>query len=953
MASRLAANAIRLYTSETAAGLDLYPGKIGERVPRTQTSVWERRVVTGPVSADAESLLSSWTQDDYSGGFGIVDANETTDTSRIAFGLIDGRRPKSMCLPPLTELIPSPTWVETGSFWPLGDIGTQFYGAWANGISGYNTATDLWHTTQNAWPAGFAPVNEAVSFCGKLYVPGGSTGIAILSELTAATGTLTVSHLSSNFGVTAVALGLHDGKLWAIDTANKLWMLTVYGATLDPTTVGSWGPFDKESGTTGTEVKDVFDNSVILDTGVTPTELFSWFNSGQKETLWCVTRGQGAYLFDPGQAVWIKSRIKEGAHPDWGLASEVFRDGEDVFIAGGGLDLTRFTIANVEVPISGPSKDQGVPPEYQGTIVDLLSERSSLYALVDAGTSVAAGAPTSTWTLQQIVGGIGAVNGLFQSPQQVAVDSSGNVYVADRDNNRVQKFTSAGVYSGAITGLTAPVGVCVNAAGTNLWIAHGLRIDRYTTGLVFETNVKTFDGGGALRHIAPGNINLYFTRTGQSGVQVMAYAGGDVYSLASSTDCVGVATDATYVYFVDRTNNLVRKYVQATDVLDTSWGSAGTANGQFDDPTGICLDDSGDVWVCDYGNQRLQRFSNAGVYQTKFAHSTPVGIGRATGDILWVSSAQHNLRKWDEVTVSSPAVAARSWLGAWTGTAWCALWDAADTVVPTWMRVSLTGDHALWWGDSNGVAYRQLLPPPFFNPASRVILGAYPFAATGWMESIRYDANMSGWDKIASHFFAMLDYAGPDTYVDISYRTDADQFDSGLLDPPYRAWKRIDRIGRVLAWFDDTTVDAFSGLPRHEGEPFQWIQFRYDFVRGDDTFKSPIWMWHSLHHLSVPQDSASFVLKIPLAAKEAKPFKRSPDEMAETLRALQTTRKMVHLQTRNADPDHPEWKVFFRGRVTAVKSEFYVGANNNLDEIMVVNFVELGASSNEFTTVAP
>jgi hypothetical protein len=74
--------------------------------------------------------------------------------------------------------------------------------------------------------------------------------------------------------------------------------------------------------------------------------------------------------------------------------------------------------------------------------------------------------------------------------------------------------------------------------------------------------------------------------------------------------------------------------------------------------------------------------------------------------------------------------------------------------------------------------------------------------------------------------------------------------------------------------------------------------------------------------------------------------------MAETLFGLQTYRGMVHLQTHSPDPDHPEWQVYFRGKVTQVKSEGYIGADNNLAEVVTLSFVEIGAASLTNTTVA-
>ncbi len=1476
MATRLPPNSIRLYTSATERGKDLYPVVPGERASRVQTAAWDRRMVTGPVGADAEQLISSWTQDDYSGGFGIIDGNESTDTARIAFGVIDPRRPKSMCLPPLTEEIDPPSWATTATYgaYPLGDVGTQMYHGFENGIAGWDHGGQDWHVTENNWPVGwepFAPVNHPVSFCGALFVPGGAEGFAHLVEATPASGTLTVSTLAD---ITAVCFGLHESKLWAIDTENNLWQLTTVGAAAGATTLANW-----------TQVKDAFGNDFTLDTSLTPTTLFNYFNAAQQETLWVTTLGQGAYMFNPDEPRWIQATVRPGAHPEWGLAADVFRDGEDLFIVAGGLDLTRFTSGQIEVPLSGMSKDQGVPTIYQGQIVDLNADRSTFYGLVRAGLGVTEGVPALGWVAQQTVGSLGSAAGQFSSPAQVAVDNTnGFMYVADTANSRVQQFTTAGVYSNTISGLTGvtgvsvgpagnvyvaytgairkynaslalqwsvalegavelatdgthlfvtlashliekrlctdgslidtwgdttsttdwvqqityapatsivgvlqgtfagtegtavgeftepyqvavdslgrpytvdgsndhvvrwnadgssptafvsgitnPRGVCIdaadnvyitsedgdtpevrkyNASGTLQWTrnfgsgnnckhcttdgtkllicddegekilvvscATGLNIGdgdyadssgsgngqwggtdspygicndgthfyatdpansrvqkmtiaagvyvtqwavpadcyaiaaaangdilvasqsddaiyRYTntgtlvssvtatnvTGLgsytagnvlwslsdvtmdlkkwgesalldnpgqiardtggnfyvadtnndrlvkltsagVFSTHITELDGitgvavdssgniyvchsettlekfnsslvsqwtqtvGDNLRHLATDNTNLYatdfdldvvFKRLCSTGAAVatlgsagtgngqyngpygittdgthlwvvdqtnnrvqkidlvgayvakwtisasargvaldasgdvlvaepnlslvkrythtgtaiddldttnptgIAVATGDVLWITSSSgdnisvwDEVtteggqassddgefdtprGVDVDTTHVYVVDRGNTRVQKLLKTDGSYVAKWGSAGTANGAFSATASSCvLDDSGDLWVADTGNARLQRFSNAGVYQAKFAQSSPRGVGRATGDVLWVSTGTHTIVEWDEeLTTVQQEVATKSWLGAWTGTAWCALWESEEDMTPTRMRVSLAGDYALWWGNTDGQLFRQMIPPPFFNPADRISLGEYAFAAYGWMDTIRYDNQMGGWDKIASHAFAMMDYAASDVYVDVSYRTDADQFDSGDTDPPYRSWKRIDHIGRTLMWFDDVDLDPASGLPRREGEPFQWIQFRFEFYRGENTYQTPIWLWHSLHHIAVPQDSSSLTFKIPLNY-DRNVYRRHPNELGQTLRDLQTSRQMITLQIGNVRPSNPEWQVFFRGRVIKVNSEFYPGADNTIDEVIVVNFIEVGASNNAHTTLA-
>jgi hypothetical protein len=1122
-----------------------------------------------------------------------------------------------MCLPPLTAEIAPPSWA-TGAAYPLGDIGQNFYVGFENGIAGWDDASDDWFAVQNTWPASFEIFNEAVSFCGALVVPGGdSASAAILQESNPATGALTVT----SAGVELSAVALHDGKLWGYNEATgAIGSITVTGALDDPTDPANW---DIE--------QDAFGNLVLLDPELTIRDLINFYNSAQEETLWAISRGQGAYLWDPGQPKWIKSTVKDGAHPDWGIASDVFRDGEDLFIAGGGLDLTRFTTSNVEVPLSGPSKDQGVPPKYQGNIVDLCSERSTLYALVRAAT---APEPINQdiWVGSvSIAGGPGATTSplQFNDPEQMAVDSAGNLYVADSGNDRLLKLDEDGAFLASITGLTDVTGVAIDASdniyvayenealnevrkynaslvaqwtiqtdlsplrhlatdGTNVYVAassgvlvllcadgsevevwgdtvlawalqgtvgttgsgtgpqfdtpdqvavsdagdiyvadttnrrllrlgsdgsfvtqqlfgfeddddrmkdisgvavgddgkvfasyidlagNDVQVTRFTANLAYEDVTPTIIAGssGSPRHLTHDGTNLYLTLgtsriyriamddldvdlwlnssgsgngqldtpigilyhnaeiyvvdSGNSRVQVFNTSAVYQRQWAISANCRGITVDAEGNILVADADGTVWRFTDAGVAVDSfsqegaqglaAYGeviyvtnatsdnlarweidatiAAGTDNGEFDTPYGIAYsaaddvifvvdsgndrvqrltpdgtyeaqwaigtngrgaacDDLGNVWVAEYDDNQVRRFSAGGAAQETFAQSTPIGVAFSDPD-LWVSSGQHNSTRWGEETVTLGSEDSVNWLAAWTGTAWCGLWESPVLgSPPTWMKVAFNGQYSLWWGDDDGVCYRQLLPPPFFNPATRMEYRVYPFAETGWMETIRYDASMSGWDKIASHAFAMMDYASALNYVDVSYRTDADQFTSGLLDPPYRAWKRVDHIGRTLMWFDDDEDDPISGLPWHEGEPFQWIQFKFEFVRDpDDTYVTPVWMWHSLHHLSVPQDSASFVIKIPLSA-ERSINGRSPNEMAQTLRSLQTTRALVHLQTGNPRPGNPDWQVFFRGRVTQVKSEFHPGANNNLDEILVVNFVEVGASSNEHTIVAP
>jgi hypothetical protein len=288
------------------------------------------------------------------------------------------------------------------------------------------------------------------------------------------------------------------------------------------------------------------------------------------------------------------------------------------------------------------------------------------------------------------------------------------------------------------------------------------------------------------------------------------------------------------------------------------------------------------------------------------------------------------------------------WLAAWTGTAWCCLSQEKDTTgEPTKLYLSTAkNSYRLWWGGTDGQARSQLIPLAFYNPRAKIQFDRDPFELTGFIETVRYDANMTGWDKIASHAFAMTDYASDEQYVDISYRTDADFTPGGgpTDDPEYHLWKRVDSSGRTLLWFDDTVVNPQTNEPWREGLPFQWIQFKFESYTNDESL-CPIWFGFSMHHIRVPQDAASYVIKIPLYEGPGGRGhgQRSGKEMATTLREMQRLRKMIHFQ--------PNSHESFRGRIVAISEEAWAGGEN-FSSVMVVNFVEIGASSNLNQAVA-
>lgn len=170
-------------------------------------------------------------------------------------------------------------------------------------------------------------------------------------------------------------------------------------------------------------------------------------------------------------------------------------------------------------------------------------------------------------------GGLGRDRGEFDFPTGIAVDT-GYVYVMDHNNERIQKFTKAGVY---LTDWNCPKSRGIAIDGGNLYSAS------YTENyiLVFNTN-----------GIQTSSIGLKGSNDGE---------------LLSPQD---IAIYGDTVYVVEAGNSRVQKLTKAGAFV-TRWGCVGGETGQFKNPYGIAIDNEGNVYVVDTGNRRIQKFDGS------------------------------------------------------------------------------------------------------------------------------------------------------------------------------------------------------------------------------------------------------------------------------------------------------------------------------------------------------
>lgn len=111
----------------------------------------------------------------------------------------------------------------------------------------------------------------------------------------------------------------------------------------------------------------------------------------------------------------------------------------------------------------------------------------------------------------------------------------------------------------------------------------------------------------------------------------------------------GVAVDASgNVYVADGFNHRIQKF-SAAGVFATKWGSNGAGNGQFNDPEGLAVDATGNVYVADAQNHRIQKFTSTGVFVTAWGSrgtadgqlDWPVGIAVDASGNVYVADSQN------------------------------------------------------------------------------------------------------------------------------------------------------------------------------------------------------------------------------------------------------------------------------------------------------------------------
>jgi sugar lactone lactonase YvrE len=251
----------------------------------------------------------------------------------------------------------------------------------------------------------------------------------------------------------------------------------------------------------------------------------------------------------------------------------------------------------------------------------------------------------------------------FNEPRGIAVDASGNVYVADAGNNLIRKITVSGQVStiaGADSSFSAPSGIAVDASG-NVYVAdagNGLMRKITPAGVVSTLSGPSgglFNNPTGVAVDAGDNVfvanfldNTIYKISPQDSVTLYAgsgFPGADNGPAASASFYYpsSVAVDTAHnLYVADGVNNLIRK-ITPNGIVSTLAGSGQSGavdstgvNASFNGPSGLAVDMAGNVYVADTNNNSIRKITPDGKV------TTIAGSGKA-GSKDGVTVAGHHL----------------------------------------------------------------------------------------------------------------------------------------------------------------------------------------------------------------------------------------------------------------------------------------------------------------------
>ena len=254
----------------------------------------------------------------------------------------------------------------------------------------------------------------------------------------------------------------------------------------------------------------------------------------------------------------------------------------------------------------GKPKGTGTPASFNGTVGLSIDASGNIYVADRENHLIRKITPAGVVSTFAGSGSSGSANGTgtsasFSKPHDIAIDQSGNVYVADYDNHLIRKITSAGVVS---TFAGSGSAGSANGTGTSASFNDPSGIAIGPNGNIYVTD----KGNNLIRKITSAGVVSTFAGSGSAG---SANGTGTSASFNNPRD---IDFDASgNIYVCDKTNHLIRKITSAGVVSTYAGsGSSGSTNGtgtsaSFNTPAGLVFDADDNLYISDYHNFLIRK----------------------------------------------------------------------------------------------------------------------------------------------------------------------------------------------------------------------------------------------------------------------------------------------------------------------------------------------------------
>ena len=325
------------------------------------------------------------------------------------------------------------------------------------------------------------------------------------------------------------------------------------------------------------------------------------------------------------------------------------------------------TVTTVSVHLSGGGlyNPAGVATNNAGTTYFADTYENVVAAIADSSDSVVAG---SFEGYGDTGDGGPATSASLYSPAGLAVDAQGDLFIADTQDNVVREVTPNGnmqrIAGNGTAGYSGDRGAAVDA---ELNGPESVAVD--ASGDVFIADSKN----NVVREVTPNGTISTFAGSNTAGYSGDY---GPAVDAELNDPCGVAVDSLGDVYIADSANNVIRRvgtdgtiatvagdyaaYAANGDVAASSGDGGPATSAQLNDPQGITLDRAGDLFVADTYNDAVREVSPSGTITTLVGNAvldTPeaVAIDNTTGDVYIADTANNAIRVVTGLTVPGPA----------------------------------------------------------------------------------------------------------------------------------------------------------------------------------------------------------------------------------------------------------------------------------------------------------